>query len=119
MHTQINMQVLAPGLLNIWPFCGHQSLKYEKETWHNLMYRSSHPEVFLEKVVLKICSKFTGEHPCESVVSIKLLCNFIEITLRHGCSPVNLLHIFRTPFTKNTSGRMLPFVDKGFAKAIS
>ena len=24
--------------------------------------------------------------------------NFIETTLRHGCSPVNLLHIFRTPF---------------------
>ena len=26
--------------------------------------RSSHPEVFLEIDVLKICSKFTGEHPC-------------------------------------------------------
>ena len=38
---------------------------------------------------------------------IKLLCNFIEITLRHGCSPVNLLHIFRTPFSKNTSGCLL------------
>ena len=25
--------------------------------------------------------------------SIKLLCNFIEITLRQGSSPVNLLHI--------------------------
>ena len=25
-----------------------------------------------------------------------LFCNFIEITLRHGCSPLNLLHIFRT-----------------------
>ena len=24
-----------------------------------------------------------------------------------GCSPVNLLHIFRTPFTKKTSGRLL------------
>ena len=36
--------------------------------------------------------------------------NFIEITLRHGCSPAYLLHIFRTPFTKNTSGR----VDKIF-----
>ena len=24
--------------------------------------------------------------------------NFIEIALRHGCSPVNLLHIFRTSF---------------------
>ena len=33
--------------------------------------------------------------------------NFIEISLRHGCSPVNLLHIFRTPFPKNTSGRLL------------
>ena len=26
--------------------------------------RSSPPEVFLGKGVLKICSKFTGEHPC-------------------------------------------------------
>ena len=31
-------------------------------------------------------------------------CNFIEITLPHGCSHVNLLHIFRTPFYRNTSG---------------
>ena len=27
-----------------------------------------------------------------------------EIALRHGCSPVNLLHLFRTPFPKNTYG---------------
>ena len=33
--------------------------------------------------------------------------NFIEITLRHGCSPVNLLHFFRTPFPSNTSGQLL------------
>ena len=71
------------------------------------LFRSSRSEVFLVKGVLKICSKFTGEHPCQSVVSIKLLRNFIEITLPHGCSPVNLLHIFRTPFTKNTSGWLL------------
>ena len=25
----------------------------------------------------------------------------------HGCSPVNLLHIFTTLFLKNTSGRLL------------
>ena len=30
------------------------------------IYRSSHPEVFLGKSVLKICSNFTGEHPCRS-----------------------------------------------------
>ena len=33
--------------------------------------------------------------------------NFIEITLRHRCSVVNLQHIFRTPFPKNTSGWLL------------
>ena len=32
-----------------------------------------------------------------------MLCNFIEIKLRHGCFRVNLLHIFRIAFTKNTS----------------
>ena len=69
--------------------------------------RSSRPEVFLGKGVLKICSKFTGEHPCQSAISIKLQSNFFEIALRHGCSPANLLHIFRTPFPKNTSGRLL------------
>ena len=44
------------------PFCGKD--------------RSSHPEAFLGKGVLKICSKFTGEHPCRNVISINLLCNF-------------------------------------------
>ena len=33
--------------------------------------------------------------------------NLIKITFRHGCSPVNLLHIFRTPFPRNTSGWLL------------
>ena len=63
--------------------------------------------MFLGKGVLVICSKFTGEHPCWSAISTKLLCNFIVITLRHRCSLVNLLHIFRTPFLKNTSGQLL------------
>ena len=68
---------------------------------------SSRPEVFLRKGVLKMYSKFTGEHPCRSAISIKLFCNFIEISLRYGCSPVNLLHIFRTSFPKNTSEWLL------------
>ena len=56
----------------------------------------------LRKGVLKTCSKFTGEHPCRNVTLIKLLSNFIEITLRHKCSPVNLLYIFRITFSENT-----------------
>ena len=34
-------------------------------------------------------------------------CDFIEITLRYGCSPVNLLHIFRASFLMNTSRWLL------------
>ena len=71
------------------------------------MNRSSPSEVLLRKRVLKICSKFTGQHPRRSVISIKLLCNFIEIALWHRCCPVNLLYIFRTLFPKNTSGGLL------------
>ena len=74
--------------------------------------RSSPPKLFLGKGDLKICSKFTGEHPYRRVISIKFLYNFIEITLWHGCSPVNLLHIFRTPFPKNTSGGLLLLILK-------
>ena len=33
--------------------------------------------------------------------------NKVEIALRHWCSPVNLLRIFRTPFPRNTSGWLL------------
>ena len=58
---------------------------------HCHFFRSSRPEVFLEKGVLKICSKFTGEHPCRSVISTKLLrtplndcfCCFHVIDLKH------------------------------------
>ena len=50
------------------------------ESFKNI-YRSSRPEVFLRKGVLKICSTFTGEHPCRSVISIKLLCTLQVLLL--------------------------------------
>ena len=59
------------------------------------------------KDALKICNKFTGEHPCQSAISIRFFCNFNEIALRHGCSPVNLLHISRIPCLKNTTEGLL------------
>ena len=54
--------------------------KILESTHEQITTRSSRPEVFWEKVAS----------------------NFIEITLRYGCSVVNLLHIFRTPFPTNT-----------------
>ena len=61
--------------------------------------------MLLYKGVLKICSRFTGERPCRSAILIS--CNFIEIVLLQGFSPVNLRHIFSTPFYKNTAKELL------------
>ena len=54
-------------------------------TVHLKSNRSSPPEVFSGKDVLKICSNFIGEHPYRNVISIKSQNNFIEITLRLEC----------------------------------
>ena len=37
-----------------------------------LLNSGSSPEVFLWKGVLKMCSKFTGEHPSRNTISMKL-----------------------------------------------
>ena len=75
---------------------------FSRETleMYNWFYGSNPPDVFLRKGIPKIWSKCTGEHPCHS-----------EITLWQGGSPVNLLHIFRTPIPKNTSGGLLQFLS--------
>ena len=67
---------------------------------------SNKPYSEATKDVLKICSKIY-RRTRQSVIFIKLPGNSIEITLRHECSPVNLLHIFRTFFPRNTSGWLL------------
>ena len=77
---------------------------------YKFIFGSSPSKVFLGKCVLEICSKFTEEHSCRSVIAVKLLCNFIEIALWHGCSPVNLQQISRTPLPKNTSEGLLRYI---------
>ena len=62
--------------------------------------------MFFKTGILKICSTFTAEI-CQGAILIKLRSNFIEILLRHGCFPVDLLHISRIPFSKKTRGGLL------------
>ena len=40
-------------------------------------------------------------------------CDFKKVPFQHGCSPVNLLHIFRTPFLSNNSGGLLLYLLLG------
>ena len=57
---------------------------------------------------MKICSKFTGEKPCRSAISIKLQSTLLKTLLKsHFDMGVLQLHIFRTPFPKNTIGGLL------------
>ena len=57
------------------------------------------PEVFFKKM----CS----QKSCKNHRKKPVICNVIEIALWHGYLPVNLLHIFRTSFLKNTSEGLL------------
>ena len=59
-----------------------------------IKYRNSPSEVVLAKNVLNIRNKFTEEHECRSMISIKLLSNFIETAY----SPCNFAAYFRNSF---------------------
>ena len=68
-------------------------------------------DLFLLWILPSQREKVLKKHPSRSVLrkrcSENLQSNFIEITLRHGCSPVNLLYISKTPFPKSTSDRLI------------
>ena len=111
LRTPDSCNTLQWLLLKLWsPWWTRWT--YLKDVWKTvftdllkwLFCRSRPPEMFLGKVVLNTCSKCTGEHSHRSVISIKLQSNSIEITLWYGCSPVNMIHIFRTHFPKNIFG---------------
>ena len=62
--------------------------------------------VSTDKIVMSeafLCAKkgskyFGGYKDNEDVTPFRsMLCNFIEIALRHGCSPVDLVRMLRTP----------------------
>ena len=60
-------------------------------------HRSSAPDGVLIKRCSEMFRKFIEEKLCKNVISIKMQCNFIEITLRRE-------------YNKNTSGRLLELV---------
>ena len=70
-------------------------------------FRKQPPRGVLSKRFSENMQEIYRRTPCQNVISIKLQSKFNETTFRHGCSSVNLPHIFRIPFLKNTSGRLL------------
>ena len=74
-----------------------------KDKFEDLFKFSQKYKKFLNASTFKIVEKISQpkfqNYPLQS--------NFIKTTLRHGCSPVDLQHIFRTPYPKNIFGRLL------------
>ena len=73
--------------------------KYVNGCYYYQLNRNTRPKMFLGKGE-RLYATNLPMPKCE-------LSPLIEVALRHGCSPVSLLHIFRTSFPKNSSGWLL------------
>ena len=65
--------------------------------------RSSRPEVFCQKSVLRNFTKFTGKYLCQSLFFNKvagLSATLLKKRLWHRCFPVNFVKFLRAPFFK-------------------
>ena len=78
------------------------------------LFRSSFPEVFCKKGVLKSFANFTGKHLCQSLFLNKVAglrpTTLLTKRLWHRCFPVNFSKFLRIPFLQNTSGRLLLYL---------
>ena len=59
--------------------------------------------ILWKKGVLKDFAKFTGKHLCQSRPA-----TLLKKRLWHMCFPGNFAKFLRTPFSQNTSGRLIP-----------
>ena len=92
----------------------------KSKLWLTLLKKSQSTLLNLQKqpsrgILKKRCSEKMQQIYSRTPMP-KLLCHFIEIALQHESSPVNLLHIFRTTFSKNTSGQLLLNVKTRFVR---
>ena len=81
-------------------FSRYNQIRRKLRIWSHILKKS-----IMENFILQIvdCKKnLLFQATKRKSVFIHCFNNFIEIALRHGCSPVNLLHIFRMSFYKNT-----------------
>ena len=69
-----------------------------------MLIRSSRPEAFCEKGVLRNFAKFTGKHLCQSLLFNKVAgprpATLLKNRLWRSCFPVNFAKFLRTPFLK-------------------
>ena len=65
-----------------------------------LTFRSTPPEVFYKKGVLKNFAKFTGKHLCQSLFFNKVRATLLKMRLCHRCFNVTFARFLGTTFSK-------------------
>ena len=80
------------------------------------LIRSSRPEVFCKKVVLRNFAKCTGKHLCQSLFFNKVaglrLATLLKKRVWHRCYPVNFMKFLRTTFIIKHLRWLLLFASK-------
>ena len=80
-------------------------------SWENIAYRSSRPDVFCKKSVLRSFAKFTGKYMCQSLFFNKVTglrpATLFKKKLWHRCFSVNFLKFLRRHFLQNTFERLI------------
>ena len=82
-----------------------QKLKYLEN--ENRTFKAKQKAFFINFQGLSVAKNCLRPESAALKVFRKCAANFQEKTLRHGCSAVNLINMFRTSFPKNTSGWLL------------
>ena len=80
------------------PCICYKKSKCLMQWWHYWTNRSSRPEVFCKKGVLRNFAKFTGKHLCQSLFFNKVAGFSAFLWILHRCFPVNFANFLRTPF---------------------
>ena len=110
---------------------GHEAYNFAKKGFHKVYTTEKSEKLFRTAVLQITCellplkSSLQEKQPFRGVFRRRLSENMLQIYKRtpipkcdfnkvakHGCSPVSLLHIFRTPIYKNQSGWLLLFTEE-------
>ena len=95
--------------------CYENAMLDEQEIFLHKIFRSSRPEVFCKKDLLRNFAKFIGKHLCHSLFFNKVAglrpATLFKKRLWHRCFPVNFVKFLRTLFfTEHLWWLLLNFV---------
>ena len=104
-NNMSNIQVFPNVFPTLMPLQQENLLKLQQQILHGIS-RSSRPEVFCRKALLKVT-----QNSQVNTLLIKLqtggACNFIKKRLQHRSFPVKFAKLLRTPILNNICERLL------------